>query len=191
MAAPPAKPQFHWKLLVAPVVLMGMSKAGLNYEQPAVRLSFRGAYVVSHILVAVLLWYLYQEIKKRADPKKPVKIKESSDDGTKPALYLTERQYDLSELQKHAQHFGIVRTLYCCVTNQPIRQISQSPKSPARDSPYQRSLRGCGRFPWIVSEAAPPRPKRPLGHEPVRAGQCRVKGGSTLGQGRHAMQLHQ
>lgn len=107
MATPAPKPSFNWKLLVAPVVLMGMNKVGLDYEKPAVAFSFRAAYVASQILTAALVWHLYREVKRRSDPQKPVKIKEASDDGTKPALYLTEREYDLSELQRHAQHFGI------------------------------------------------------------------------------------
>jgi hypothetical protein len=99
---------FPWKMLLGPALLMGLKAAKIDYEVPRNLVVIRILYAVAQLAIFASLAVIYQRISRDGDEKKSVKVKvPSATGGPVEEKLMTHKDYDMSELQKLAQSFGM------------------------------------------------------------------------------------
>jgi hypothetical protein len=99
---------FPWKMLLGPALLMGLKAAHIDYDVPRNLLVIRILYACAQVAIFASLGLIYLRISRDGDEKKSVKVKVPSlTGGPIEEKEMTHKDYDMSELQKLAQGFGM------------------------------------------------------------------------------------
>jgi hypothetical protein len=110
----PKAPQFKPKMFIAPVVLMGSKRLGIDFNDPETLKRIRFAFAVSVTMCYLVIFYMYKQVKlkekKLSEEKCEVTVKDPYKNGEEKKETLTYFEHDLKEVKKAgtSQAFGFL-----------------------------------------------------------------------------------
>ena len=112
----PKPPQLKPKMFIAPIVLMGSKRLGIDWNDEDTKLKIRMAFTISVTVCYLVIFYMYKQVKrnekKLSEDTVEVTAKDPYNNGEEKKETLTYYEHDLREVKKAgtSQAFGFLMT---------------------------------------------------------------------------------
>lgn len=112
----PKPPQLKPKMFIAPIVLMGSKRLGIDWNDEETKTKIRMAFTISVTLCYVVIFYMYKQVKRKekklSEDTVEVTAKDPYNNGEEKKETLTYFEHDLREVKKAgtSQAFGFLMT---------------------------------------------------------------------------------
>ena len=110
----PKPPQLKPKMFIAPIVLMGSKRLGIDWNDEETKTKIRMAFTISVTLCYVVIFYMYKQVKRKekklSEDTVEVTAKDPYNNGEEKKETLTYFEHDLKEVKKAgtSQAFGFL-----------------------------------------------------------------------------------
>ena len=112
----PKPPQLKPKMFIAPIVLMGSKRLGIDWNDEDTKLKIRMAFTISVTVCYLVIFYMYKQVKRKekklSEDTVEVTAKDPYNNGEEKKETLTYYEHDLREVKKAgtSQAFGFLMT---------------------------------------------------------------------------------
>jgi len=112
----PKPPQLKPKMFIAPIVLMGSKRLGIDWNDEDTKLKIRMAFTISVTVCYLVIFYMYKQVKRKekklSEDTVDVTAKDPYNNGEEKKETLTYYEHDLREVKKAgtSQAFGFLMT---------------------------------------------------------------------------------
>ena len=112
----PKPPQLKPKMFIAPIVLMGSKRLGIDWNDEDTKLKIRMAFTISVTVCYLVIFYMYKQVKRKekklSEDTLEVTAKDPYNNGEEKKETLTYYEHDLREVKKAgtSQAFGFLMT---------------------------------------------------------------------------------
>ena len=112
----PKPPQLKPKMFIAPIVLMGSKRLGIDWNDEDTKMKIRMAFTISVTVCYLLIFYMYKQVKRKekklSEDTVEVTAKDPYNNGEEKKETLTYYEHDLREVKKAgtSQAFGFLMT---------------------------------------------------------------------------------
>ena len=112
----PKPPQLKPKMFIAPIVLMGSKRLGIDWNDEDTKLKIRMAFTISVMVCYLVIFYMYKQVKRKekklSEDTVEVTAKDPYNNGEEKKETLTYYEHDLREVKKAgtSQAFGFLMT---------------------------------------------------------------------------------
>ena len=112
----PKPPQLKPKMFIAPIVLMGSKRLGIDWNDEETKTKIRMAFTISVTLCYVVIFYMYKQVKRKekklSEDTVEVTAKDPYNNGEEKKETLTYFEHDLREVKNAgtSQAFGFLMT---------------------------------------------------------------------------------
>ena len=112
----PKPPQLKPKMFIAPIVLMGSKRLGIDWNDEDTKLKIRMAFTISVTVCYLVIFYMYKQVKRKekklGEDTVEVTAKDPYNNGEEKKETLTYYEHDLREVKKAgtSQAFGFLMT---------------------------------------------------------------------------------
>ena len=112
----PKPPQLKPKMFIAPIVLMGSKRLGIDWNDEDTKMKIRMAFTISVTVCYLVIFYMYKQVKRKekklSEDTVEVTAKDPYNNGEEKKETLTYYEHDLREVKKAgtSQAFGFLMT---------------------------------------------------------------------------------
>ena len=112
----PKPPQLKPKMFIAPIVLMGSNRLGIDWNDEDTKMKIRMAFTISVTVCYLVIFYMYKQVKRKekklSEDTVEVTAKDPYNNGEEKKETLTYYEHDLREVKKAgtSQAFGFLMT---------------------------------------------------------------------------------
>lgn len=112
----PKPPQLKPKMFIAPIVLMGSKRLGIDWNDEDTKAKIRMAFTISVTVCYLVIFYMYKQVKRKekklSEDTVEVTVKDPYNNGEEKKETLTYFEHDLREIKKAgtSQAFGFLMT---------------------------------------------------------------------------------
>ena len=112
----PRPPQLKPKMFIAPIVLMGSKRLGIDWNDEDTKMKIRMAFTISVTVCYLVIFYMYKQVKRKekklSEDTVEVTAKDPYNNGEEKKETLTYYEHDLREVKKAgtSQAFGFLMT---------------------------------------------------------------------------------
>ena len=112
----PKPPQLKPKMFIAPIVLMGSKRLGIDWNDEDTKMKIRMAFTISVTVCYLNIFYMYKQVKRKekklSEDTVEVTAKDPYNNGEEKKETLTYYEHDLREVKKAgtSQAFGFLMT---------------------------------------------------------------------------------
>ena len=112
----PKPPQLKPKMFIAPIVLMGSKRLGIDWNNEDTKMKIRMAFTISVTVCYLVIFYMYKQVKRKekklSEDTVEVTAKDPYNNGEEKKETLTYYEHDLREVKKAgtSQAFGFLMT---------------------------------------------------------------------------------
>ena len=112
----PKPPQLKPKMFIAPIVLMGSKRLGIDWNDEDTKMKIRMAFTTSVTVCYLVIFYMYKQVKRKekklSEDTVEVTAKDPYNNGEEKKETLTYYEHDLREVKKAgtSQAFGFLMT---------------------------------------------------------------------------------